>query len=306
MSLRVCIGDSQYDPTEIDRTALGQLESHGSRRGFGGADPARPIMIIDGHELFGTTLRMALASKDIEARQLATTGGVPAILDQVDMDRADASLSGLVLLDLHLGHTGDGRRIDGVELIAPLRARGFTVLVTTNSDDVPRIAAAVAAGAIGVVSKSGSFEILLSTIAAAAAGKDVMPAPARHDLLAFHSDYQARQRRVTQGLERLSPREREVLDLLGRGYRTTGIAERFVVSRNTVRAQIRAILAKLDVNSQLEAAAVLRNQQLSGSFLFPIESSGICHGCVQCGKNNLGHWPWCTQYKNLPVSVVAN
>lgn len=303
MSLRVCIGESHYDP---NRMPLGQLGNHRPGRGLGGSKLARPIMIIDGHELFGTTLRMALASKDIEARQLDTIGGVPAILDQVDMDRADAPAPGLVLLDLHLGHTGDGRRIDGVELIAPLRERGFTVLVITNSDDVPRIAAAVSAGAMGVVSKSGSFEILLSSIAAAAAGKDVMPAPARHDLLAFHSDYQARQRRVSQRLERLSPREREVLDLLGRGYRTTGIAERFVVSRNTVRAQIRAILAKLDVNSQLEAAAVLRSQQLSGNFLFPIESNGSCHGCAQCGKNNMNHWPWCTQYKNRTVSVATS
>jgi DNA-binding CsgD family transcriptional regulator len=58
----------------------------------------------------------------------------------------------------------------------------------------------------------------------------------------------------------LSPREREVLELLTEGMRAAAIAEYFVVSMPTVRTQIRSILAKLDVSSQLEAVALFRQQ----------------------------------------------
>lgn len=253
---------------------------------------SQPILIIDDHTLFSTTLKIALASRGIAARQLTITGGITSILDQVG-----TGVPGLTLLDLHLGYTYNGRRIEGVELVAPLRTRGSTVLVVTDSDDLPRIAAAVAAGALGVVSKSGSFEVLLDTILAAAACKNVISAPAHHDLLALHHDFQARRRQLAQRLERLSPREREVLDLLAHGYRITAIAELFVVSRNTVRTQVRSILIKLDVNSQLEAAALLRDQQIvqDDTPAPPAEANGGQH-CFQCGRNNATHWPWCPHY----------
>ena len=56
----------------------------------------------------------------------------------------------------------------------------------------------------------------------------------------------------------LTAREREVLDGLVAGKRAAAIAEESVVSLATVRAQIRAILAKLGVSSQLEAVALVR------------------------------------------------
>ena len=58
-------------------------------------------------------------------------------------------------------------------------------------------------------------------------------------------------------MELLSPREREVLELLAEGHRAVAIAERFVVSLTTVRTQIRSLLAKLEVTSQLEAVALI-------------------------------------------------
>lgn len=57
---------------------------------------------------------------------------------------------------------------------------------------------------------------------------------------------------------RLTPRERAVLDRLAGGTRAAGIAAEFVVSVSTVRTQIRSILAKLEVSSQLEAVALVR------------------------------------------------
>jgi RNA polymerase sigma factor (sigma-70 family) len=240
---------------------------------------------------------MALAGKGVAAKQIPTVGGVPTILAQVG-----GIAPGLVLLDLHLGHTEDGRRIDGVDLVAPLRARGWSVLVITEGDDLGRIAASVAAGALGVVSKSSSLDVLLAALITAAAGQDVMSPRARHDLIAIHRDNQSRSRQLTQCLERLSPREREVLDLLEHGYRTTAIAEHFVVSRNTVRTQIRAILVKLDVNSQLEAAAFMREHRPTPEDQFSTGETGDCRQhCFQCGKEDTTHWPWCSKHVRIGV-----
>ncbi|MDT7750381.1 MAG: hypothetical protein QOD96_4043, partial [Pseudonocardiales bacterium] len=74
--------------------------------------------------------------------------------------------------------------------------------------------------------------------------------------------YQDRQKGFAQRLQRLSPREHEMLGLLTDGYRARAIAERLAVSPTTVRTQIRAILAKLEVNSQLEAVALLYDDPL--------------------------------------------
>jgi DNA-binding NarL/FixJ family response regulator len=58
-------------------------------------------------------------------------------------------------------------------------------------------------------------------------------------------------------LRRLTTRERQVLECVARGKRATTVASEFVVPLTTVRSQIRSILTKLDVNSRLEAVALL-------------------------------------------------
>lgn len=262
---------------------------------------ARTVLIIDCHVLFAASLRIALAGKGLVAEQLATIGGIPQILAQ-----AGAVSPDLVLLDLRFGHTDDGRRIDGVQLIGPLRAQGAAIVVITDGDSLPRIAAAVVAGAAGVVSKHGTLETLLDAIAAVTAGEAVMSVSVRQELLALHRDHQHREQRITQRLERLSPREREVLNLLARGHRIAAIAERFVVSPNTVRSQIRGILVKLDVNSQLEAAALVRGQPAVQEALSGDKSGERPLGCCHCGRTSTRHWPWCPHHAHTAGTPSAH
>jgi DNA-binding NarL/FixJ family response regulator len=260
-------------------------------RGSGEEGAVRTILIIDNHTLFSATLEMVLAGTGFVAKQLTPVGGVPQILEQVG-----ALAPGLVLLDLQFGYTDEGRRIDGVELIAPIRARGAAVLAVTDNDPLHRVAAAVAAGAEGVVSKFGSLTTMLDTVIRVTAGEAVMSVTVRQDLLALHHDHHLRQQRITQRLHRLSPREREVLALLCRGHRIAAIAARFVVSQNTVRSQVRGILVKLDVNSQLEAAALVRGQPVARHILAADEAPEHQRRCFRCGKLDSHHWPWCPQY----------
>jgi DNA-binding NarL/FixJ family response regulator len=167
----------------------------------------------------------------------------------------------LVVLDLDLGRDGDDRYLNGADLVEGLRARGWKALVVTGSANRPEVATEpIAAGAIGSVAKSQSFEVLLRTVTAAAEGAPVMTAAEHQSWLERHRRYLAREREMSRRLSRLSPREREVLGLLAEGKRAAAITEHFAVSMPTVRTHIRSILAKLEVGSQLEAVALVRQQ----------------------------------------------
>jgi DNA-binding NarL/FixJ family response regulator len=211
-----------------------------------------PVVIIDDHELFSTSLLIALKNWGVDASQ-SPVDGVSDLLV-----RRPHEPVGLIVLDLDLGANSDGRRVNGADLVEDLRAKGWAALIVTGSNDESSIAAAVARGAIGLVQKSSGFNVLLGAVLTAARGKPVMSAAERARWLELHKRYRARDRELTQRLSRLSPREREVLNLLAEGQRAAAIAERFVVSMTTVRTQIRSILAKAGVNSQLEAVALVR------------------------------------------------
>ncbi len=64
-------------------------------------------------------------------------------------------------------------------------------------------------------------------------------------------------------LDRLTPREREILDLLALGNGTKQIADHLVISSKTVKTHVQNILAKLGVGSRLEAVAMLRLRSAS-------------------------------------------
>lgn len=228
------------------------LASGGAPMNHESAPLRYPILIIDDHELFSTSLRMALCEHGFDAHQVPITG-IADIQARVRQFRP-----GLVVLDLDLGRDEQGQWVNGLELVTTLCTEDWLVLVVSGSVDTPGVAAAIAAGAIGSVPKTSSFERLVGTVLTAAAGEPVMTDAERYTWLARHHSFAAAERELSQRLGRLSAREREVLELLSEGRRAGEIAEYFVVSMATVRTQIRAILAKLGVNSQLEAVALVR------------------------------------------------
>lgn len=210
-----------------------------------------PVLVIDDHELFATSLRMALRMKGFDARQ-AEVGKLPEVLAQ----RCPRG-GGLVVLGLDLSRDARGNRVRGADLVRGLRAQGWQILVVSGRVDQSATAVAIAEGAFGSVPKSSSFETLLRTVTAAAQGRAVMSEAERQAWLARHQSHLVRERAVNQRLDRLSNRERQVLELLAEGLRASAIAAKFVVSMTTVRTQIRSILTKLEVTSQLEAVALV-------------------------------------------------
>jgi DNA-binding NarL/FixJ family response regulator len=214
--------------------------------------PEPSVLIVDDHELIGNSLMRSLRAEGLSAHHHdgRRDGGVPAA--------AAALPPGLALLDLDLGRDRTGQRLDGTGLVAPLCSAGWRVLILSGNTDHARIGAALAQGAAGWVPKNAPFPALLEAIRRALAGEEVMAPARRQRLIDVHEQLSAQRRELAVKLDRLTRREREVLADLAQGLRAQGIADKYVVSLTTVRSQIRAVLAKLEVASQLEAVALYR------------------------------------------------
>lgn len=155
----------------------------------------------------------------------------------------------LVLLDLDL----DG--FDGTTLIEPLTRGGVRVMVLTSSVDRGRWGLAVHLGAGKVVGKSRPLPDLLATVRRLSQGLPVMSKEERCELIGHWEEQRiAWQRQVR--FEQLTPRERQVLAHLMRGRMVREIAQRDTVSEATIRTQVKVILSKLEVSSQLAAVGL--------------------------------------------------
>jgi DNA-binding NarL/FixJ family response regulator len=203
------------------------------------------LRIVDDHELLAFSVACALQARGLDVAPMPVTAP-DVLIEAVLTDAPD-----VVLLDLDLG----GAIGSGSTLVRPLAAAGIRVLIVTGSTDRLEIAAALEAGAVGYVCKSEPFDVLIDIAEGAAAGRSVLPDPVRHELLTELRHARAAARADRERFDRLTPRERDVLHALCDGQSVGAIAASWFVSVPTVRTQVRAILQKLEVGSQLEAVA---------------------------------------------------
>lgn len=155
----------------------------------------------------------------------------------------------LALVDLSLG---DGI---GTEVIALLRQRqpGCMAVVASIHDDDERLFAALQAGASGYLLKDQPADLTLRQLQLIADGQPPLsPAVARRLIQHFQGRQQSEPAPVTE--EALTPREREVLGLLARGFTLTDIARQLEISRHTVGDHVKNLYRKLDISSRAQAA----------------------------------------------------
>jgi DNA-binding NarL/FixJ family response regulator len=219
------------------------------------APPFPTVLIVDDHDLVGTSLAYSLCAEGLRARRAGAVDVVGVLAEAAEVP------TGLALLDLDLGRDRNGRRFDGVDLVAPLTERGWRCIVLSSTADRARVGAALAAGALAAVPKQAPLPLLLGKVRAALAGLPVMSSDARERLIDSFRTRDAERREISEKLERLTRREREVLAELALGHRAQAVADQYVVSLATVRTQIRSVLSKLEVGSQLEAVALFRRGQ---------------------------------------------
>ena len=207
------------------------------------------IVIVEDHVLFAESLELALTVEGYDVRRVT----IP------DKEQAPGALIAaitrrrprVVLLDLDLGRFGDGEK-----LIAPLARAGINVVVVTASVDRARWGEAVRFGARKVLSKSRPLNDILATVRRINQGLQVMTREEREELLREWSNERAHLVGMQARLEQLTVREREVLAHLMQGRTVREIAIDGVVAEATVRTQVKSILAKLDVTSQLAAVGL--------------------------------------------------
>ena len=207
------------------------------------------VLIIDDHLLFAESLELALSLEGYDVRRLEPPdeGGSMATLRSLAL-RANPRT---VLLDLDLGRFGDGMR-----LISPLATTGINVVVVTSSNDRSRWGEAIRCGARTVLSKAQPLSSVLATVRRINAGLPVLTFEEREDLLRAWRQQRSELQSTLAKLSLLTARESQVLGQLMRGRTVHDIAVRSVVSEATVRTQVKSILSKLEVSSQLAAVGL--------------------------------------------------
>jgi DNA-binding NarL/FixJ family response regulator len=208
------------------------------------------VLVVDDHELLAQSLSLALQAEGFDVAVVAPTG-----MDAV-LAAAREAQPAVVLLDLELGDAVGS----ALPLIAPLRAGGALVVIVTGITDRIRLAECLEAGAAGLLDKSSSFLQLVDAVREVAELGTLLSPGRRQDLLAELRRQRANRTRRLQPFRRLTPREAEVLKALMDGQQAEAIATTSFVSLATVRSQIRSVLTKLNVNSQLAAVAMARRE----------------------------------------------
>ena len=204
------------------------------------------VLVVDDHVLVAIGLQLALSGRcwDVETDSGPTAPDVVAHAQRFEPQ--------CVLLDIHIG----GGVGSGIDLIAPLLSTGAQVMMLTAETRRMVLAECVEAGAAGWISKGAALDEVDSTLCHLGAGGTVIGRADRAALLDELRLERAGKLRAHASFERLTQREALVLGALIDGLSADEIAEAHFVALTTVRTQIRAVLQKLGVRSQLAAVAV--------------------------------------------------
>jgi two-component system nitrate/nitrite response regulator NarL len=199
------------------------------------------IMLVEDHATFREPLAFMFDREpDFEvAAQAGSVAEARQRLGGVD----------LAVVDLDLP---DG---DGTDLIGPLRAASprAMVLVLTANADREAYAKAVEAGAAGVLHKTVRLGEVVGAARSLLAGEPLFSAGEVIDLLLLAEQSRERDREAHRHVERLTPREMEVLRALADGLSDREMSESLYVGVGTVRNHLVSIFGKLGVNSRLQA-----------------------------------------------------
>jgi DNA-binding NarL/FixJ family response regulator len=140
------------------------------------------------------------------------------------------------------------------------REDAVKVLVIGLRESEQEILKYVEAGADGYVLRDNSVGTLLEKVRAADQGEALVSPDIAYALMSRLTELAQLFSRVEMGLDEpvdLTPREQEVLDLVGQGLTNQQIADRLYIEVGTVKNHVHSILQKLDVNSREDAAAYL-------------------------------------------------
>lgn len=201
------------------------------------------VFLVDDHALLRSGIRAELGD-NVEV--VGEADEVEAAIEMI-IERAPD----VVLLDVHMPGGGGKAVLEGVVQHSP----GIRFLALSVSDAAEDVIAVIRAGACGYVTKNISGTELIEAVRRVASGDAVF---SRHlagfvlDAFRQESTETARMTSFDPELDQLTPREREVLRLIARGYAYEEIAVELKISVNTVESHVSAVLRKLQLSNRYQ------------------------------------------------------
>ncbi|EWM19150.1 response regulator transcription factor [Kutzneria sp. 744] len=195
------------------------------------------VLVVEDQRTLADALEIAVDTQP----DLDCVGAVGTVEDALAL--AGRQSPDVVLMDIRLpGMNG----IEGTRRIMATHPRVRVLILTANTD--PRLLTeAVAAGATAFLAKASTLPDILTAIRTPVEGKVLVEETSIAALAPVV---------LVPDLTGLTPREREILGLMGEGFAATVIAQRLVVSTHTARGHVKSVMRKLDAHTQLEAVII--------------------------------------------------
>lgn len=206
------------------------------------------VLLVDDHALFRSGIK-SLLQRHPEFEIVGEAGdGMEGV------KRAGQLKPDVVLLDLHMPGLS-GR--DAAGMLAE-ESPGSRVLMLTVSEDADDLIETLRAGACGYLLKNIEADTLVSAINKAAEGESVISPQMMGKLLkGVRGELPPKataQTAVASELNKLSPRERQILTFIARGQSNKEIARELDLAESTVKIHVQNILRKLNLSSRVQAA----------------------------------------------------
>ena len=200
------------------------------------------ILLVEDHASF----RQALAFVLERESEFEVVGQVGSVAEARALGRQSLEDVEVAIVDLALP---DG---DGLDLLEDFSSRTVT-LVLSASLETARFARAVESGASGVLHKSTPIKEIVDAVRRLKAGEALLSPGDVIEMLRLVNRERQEELSVRRAVERLTPREREVLQALAEGLESKEIADKLNVTVETERTHMVNILHKLGVHSRLQA-----------------------------------------------------
>lgn len=204
------------------------------------------LLLIDDHAVFRQPLAFML-DREPDLTVVAQAGSLAearAVLVTA------APCVDVALVDLRLP---DGLGVESVRDIRASNPEAHSLVLTADPNRLHH-ARALEAGASGVINKTAQLAEIIDAIRRVHDGKSIQSAQEVIELLRLAGEERERDYAKQVTLGRLTPRERQVLETLSEGLDNRAIADRLFISPETARTHVVKLLAKLNVESRLQAA----------------------------------------------------
>jgi DNA-binding NarL/FixJ family response regulator len=205
------------------------------------------VLIVDDHPVVREGLRTMLMTDQTIEVVGESCDGAEAVTMVAEKEPS------VVLMDIRMPN------MDGVEAIRRIKDKrpATAVIVLTMYDSDAYVIDAVRAGASGYLLKDASRELLLHTIRSVSSGATLIKTNLLSEAISSLVQSQKVHKETgvcsTEGVEQLTPREREVMKLVAVGYTNKDIAKELSVAEDTVKKHMQNILSKLHASSRIRA-----------------------------------------------------